>query len=253
MSIVWVPSPNFNGGRNGRRPIAIINHKTAGRYPGCKTWLCNPVAKVSAHYLITRKGEIIQLVRDEDTAWHAGTVNKPDWPLYDRTNPNRYTLGIEHEDYRGDGELGLTELQFQASLWLHNMLINRWGIPVDTDHIAGHYRIDSVNKSNCPGPYFPWDRLLTMLRRLSINVVIDDNYMLGFIKGDRAYVPVRAIAEVLKFPYSWDDVTKSVIINGVSIKVEIIGEAGYAKAIEIAPAIGRTASWDGVSRSVLIL
>jgi N-acetyl-anhydromuramyl-L-alanine amidase AmpD len=54
----------------------------------------------------------------------------------------------------------MPEEQYQASLWLHKELIKRHGIEPNGDHIIGHYRIDPVNKSRCPGPSFPWDRLL---------------------------------------------------------------------------------------------
>ena len=34
--------------------------------------LKNPKFKVSCHYLITRKGKVIQMVRERNVAWHAG-------------------------------------------------------------------------------------------------------------------------------------------------------------------------------------
>ena len=151
--VKWVGTPNYTKGRGGRKPLAIVNHITDGRYPGCLSWLQNPSAKASANYLITKAGQILQLVKDEDTAWANGGVNKPSWPLYDGTNPNRYTISIEHEGLAGES---LTEEQYQATLWLHRQLVAKHGIPVDQDHIIGHYRIDSVNKPNCPGPGFPW-------------------------------------------------------------------------------------------------
>jgi len=49
-------------------------------------------------------------------------------------------------------------------LWLHQQLIKWWGILIDSNHIIGHYRIDSVNRPNCPGPLFPWDRLFADLK-----------------------------------------------------------------------------------------
>ena len=161
MEIEWAASPNYGKGRNGKKIIAIVNHITAGTFPGCLSWLRNPQAKASAHYLVTRQGKVYQLVRDEDTAWHAGVVNKPSWELYDGTNPNRYTLGIEFECLFGGL---LTDAQYQAGLWLHRQLITRHNIPIDRDHIIGHYMIDAVNRPNDPGPKFPWERLLKDLK-----------------------------------------------------------------------------------------
>ena len=170
MQIQWNESPNHSVGRkkyDGQQEkiLAIVNHQTAGQFPGCMSWLCNPAAQSSAHYIVTRAGEIWQLVRDEDTAWHAGIINRPNWALYSSIgfNPNRWTIGIEHENYSGDGEPGLTEPQYQATLWLHQQLIAKYGILIDPEHIVGHYRIDSVNRPNCPGPDFPWERLFNDL------------------------------------------------------------------------------------------
>ena len=174
FKIEWKPSSNFTAGRKGNKIIAIVDHITAGLMPGCLSWMCNPGAKASAHYLVTRQGKIYQLVKDAYTAWHAGAVNRPNWALYSGGNPNHVTIGIEHEGYReqsGDGNL--TEAQYQASLWLHKQLINKYNLPIDDNHILGHYRIDSVNRPNCPGPKFPWQRLFNDLRNGVIDTALD--------------------------------------------------------------------------------
>lgn len=159
FNVEWVGTPNQQTGRGGQKPIAIVNHITAGNFPGCLVWMQNPVAKASAHYLVTRAGRILQMVKDEDTSYHAGEAKKPNWLLYKGTNPNRYTLGIEHEGFDGT----LTEEQYQATLWLHRHLIKTWNIVPSYDTVIGHYRIDSVNRPNCPGPRFPWERLFSDL------------------------------------------------------------------------------------------
>lgn len=114
-------------------------------------------------------------MEDKDTAWANGIVNKPNWSIYSAKgyNPNRYTVSIEHENYPEDGELGLTEAQYQATLSLHLYLIKLYNIPVDREHIIGHNRIDSVNRPNCPGKYFPWDRLFKDLRERVIDLALE--------------------------------------------------------------------------------
>ena len=52
--------------------------------------LKNPKFQVSCHYLINRAGKIIQMVKDENIAWHAG---KSKWKKYNNLNP--FSLGIE--------------------------------------------------------------------------------------------------------------------------------------------------------------
>jgi len=220
FKIEWAPSPNHSS-RNGQKPIAIVNHITAGNFPGCLNWMQNPKAQASAHYLITKDGRIYQLVKDKDASWHAGRVNKPNWPLYNGRNPNRYTIGIEHEGFDGS----LTDIQYQATLWLHRHLVEKWGIPVDKDHIIGHYRIDSVNRPNCPGPKFPWDRLFTDLKGggnvgdSNLNLVINErptNVPLKVVNGrtqallDGHWVQLRTLAELLHAEIEWRKETKTV-------------------------------------------
>lgn len=186
MNIAWFPSPNYSPGRRkydgqAEQVLAIVDHITGGNYPGCRSWLCNPAAKASAHYIVARSGEVVQLVKGEDTAWHAGIVNKPSWALYDSIgyNPNRWTIGIEHEGYDGT----LTKAQYQATLELHRYLIDKYNIPIDDNHIVGHYRVDSVNRPYCPGPQFPWARLFLDLKGVS---AVAEDWKLNLIEMAKA-------------------------------------------------------------------
>lgn len=200
MKIEWVGTPNFRSGRSGNQIIAIINHITAGLYPGCLSWMQNPASQASCHYLILKNGRILQLVKDEDTAWHAGIVNKPNWPLYNGKNPNLNTIGIEHEALAGEG---LTEEQYQANLWLHRYLLAKHsGIKLDSDHIIGHNRTDTVNRANDPGPKFPWERLFADLkgerRKVDYLVLVNpgvDERAAGYL-GDYLKCPVANLKMV---------------------------------------------------------
>jgi N-acetylmuramoyl-L-alanine amidase len=274
MQIHWAPSPNYTGGRRGRKIIAIVNHITAGLMPGTLSWLRNPAAKASAHYLVTKSGVVYQLVKDEDTAWHAGIVNKPSWPLYDGSNPNYYTLGIEHETLAGES---LTEVQYWATLELHRMLVKKHGIPSDRNHIIGHYRLDSVNRKNDPGPGFPWNRLFNDLARLntvdsSPQIIIDtgNNTINGFLHEDRAYGPVREIATALGWQVEWlneartavllpppgkDDSKANaarVVIARHSLTVTILGDRAFAPVRQLAESMGYKVDWDGENKTVKI-
>lgn len=248
MQIIQKLSPNQSLGRNGRPIIAIADHITAGSFAGAVAWLSNPASQASAHYVVSMMGEIVQLVADENRAWHAGIVNRPNWPLYDGTNPNNYTIGIEHEGYDGT----LTELQYQATLWLHKMLMQKHSIPADTNHIIGHYRIDSVNRPNCPGPNFPWARLFADLTQQSVNIAVGDKVVQGIIVNDRSYAPVRAIMEILGIQYGYDASIPAVIIGNTPVPIVIQGDTGFAKVNELAAAIGRQVAWDGGTMTATI-
>lgn len=273
LKISWKQSPNYTSGRNGKKIIAIVNHQTAGACPGALSWLCNPAAKASAHYLIYRDGTIFQIVKDTDTAWHAGGVNKPSWTLYDGTNPNRYTIGIEHECYPAAGGDGnLTELQYHATLELHRQLIKAYGIPVDLNHIIGHYQIDSVNRPNCPGSAFPWERLMNdlWLGTISVPICVSGVTFMGIVIDGISYAPVRALAEALDKTVTWDSEHNAALIPPLSVTVPaaaeminvVVGPAilegllinghSYSPVRGLAEALDRKVSWNDAIKTVIV-
>jgi N-acetylmuramoyl-L-alanine amidase len=79
--------------RKGRRlPIRnIVLHSSDGRKEGDLATLTGD--DVSAHWYVTRAGEVFHLVNDEDTAFHAGAVFKPNF------FSNDATIGIEQEHF----------------------------------------------------------------------------------------------------------------------------------------------------------
>ena len=92
MKIKKIYSPNYSKKKRTKRSIkAIIIH-----YTGMQSEresierLCNSKSKVSSHYLINRKGDILRLVNDLNVSWHAG---KSYWQKYINLNEN--SIGIE--------------------------------------------------------------------------------------------------------------------------------------------------------------
>lgn len=145
MNITQHPSPNF--GIRTLKPELVVIHVMAGTLVGTDSWFATPSSQVSAHYGVGLKGEIHQYVDEKNKAWHAGRVDHPTFTLYKpNINPNEYTIGIEHE---GQDLSKGPQAQLQASADLVKDICVRWGIPLDRDHIIGHYQIYSL-KPNCP-------------------------------------------------------------------------------------------------------
>jgi N-acetyl-anhydromuramyl-L-alanine amidase AmpD len=94
--IASVPE-NFQQGRPaGFMPEAIVLHRTGGSRDFFRARFNDPMAAVSAHYVVSRDGLVDQYVLESDTAFHAGTVAGATWPrLRPNVNPNFYTIGIE--------------------------------------------------------------------------------------------------------------------------------------------------------------
>ncbi len=147
MNIIQKPTPNFKVGRSGYKPEIIVLHIMAGSLAGTDSWFANPISQVSANYGIGFTGEIHQYVKEEDTAWAQGRVLAPSAKLLKPgINPNLYCLSIEHEGY----DLSIVqEAQISASVELIKEIAARWSIPIDRDHIIGHYEI-FLGKPNCP-------------------------------------------------------------------------------------------------------
>jgi len=120
----------------------------------------NPNTQKSAHYGISCVGKIHQYVDENDTAFHAGIVINPTWPLLKpRVNPNFYTIGIEHEGRPDDV---WPEAQLEGSATLIGQIAARWSIPVDESHVIQHHQIRA--SKTCPGN---WLKLRDLLARVS--------------------------------------------------------------------------------------
>jgi N-acetylmuramoyl-L-alanine amidase len=116
----------------------------AGR-PAAAIW--GELGRVSAHYGIGTHGAIHQYVGESDTAYHAGRSFEPVWTLLKPgTNPNLYTIGIEHE---GTAESLWPDAMYTSSARLIAAVCNRWCIPIDRAHIVGHREIYA--RKTCPG------------------------------------------------------------------------------------------------------
>ena len=84
---IWDPAPECNWEPRTKAVSAVVIHYTEGTYAGCISWFKNCESQVSAHYVIrSADGQITQMVREADKAWHARSANG-------------YTIGIEHEAY----------------------------------------------------------------------------------------------------------------------------------------------------------
>jgi N-acetyl-anhydromuramyl-L-alanine amidase AmpD len=192
FNIVKKPSPNITKGRNGWKPDMIVSHITEGGFNGAVSWLCNPNSGVSAHFVVAKDGKITQLVELTDTAKANGTSvdlkgknPKMHYSLSTlskvkdrKTNANYYTISIEHEGFSSEANGRLEPKQLEASIWLHKYIIQevkriyRIDIPLDRNHIVGHYQINPVTKPFCPGKNFQFDEILNSLKNDKVGELI---------------------------------------------------------------------------------
>ena len=147
-------SPNFDPKKRKTNQIKfLIFH-----YTGMKTEkaainrLTDNESRVSAHYLIKQNGEIITLVPDLYTAWHAG---KSVWKNY--TTLNKDSIGIEIVNPGHDiNYKKFSKIQLEALVRLSTFLIKKYRI--NSKNILGHSDIAPERKKD-PGEKFPWKLL----------------------------------------------------------------------------------------------
>ena len=186
-----------NSSRGGIKPTVIVDHVVAGSGKSCDNWFRSSGNAVSsAHFLVWEDGRVTQYVDIRNMAWANGlTVAKIPKAKASvvrarpNTNPNKYTISIEHAGYTGK----LTEAQKEASIELHRWIrdevlrIFQVEIPFNRTHIIGHFEIDTKGKPNCPGPDFPWNGIVNTLngKNASTKPAPSGNVLKKGDKGDR--------------------------------------------------------------------
>ena len=149
--IIDLPSLNFD---DREAPISMVVLHYTGMQDAASAIarLCDPQAKVSAHYLIDEDGRTLRMVDEEKRAWHAG-------PSFWRTihNVNSASIGIELVNPGHDhGYRPFPEEQMQALLPLLADIVDRYDIP--RGNIVGHSDVAPSRKRD-PGELFDWARL----------------------------------------------------------------------------------------------
>ena len=145
----WKASPNFyNKSRKIGDVTVVVIHTTQGSFAGSVSWMQNPKSNVSAHYIISKTGQVVQMVKEEDVAWHVGSENG-------------YTIGIEHEGFVSDPNW-VTPQMLDASSKLTCYLVKKWKLAPTKAHIKGHVEMPNQTHTD-PGKYWPWDKYIGMV------------------------------------------------------------------------------------------
>ena len=154
MKLIKQKSPNFSKKtRNFKEIKYIIFHYTGmqSKRASLKR-LTSKKYKVSCHYLIDRKGNIVQMVEDNRVAWHAG---KSKWKQIKNLNQN--SIGIELVN-KGHN-LGYEKFSNrQIKCLIAICLILKKKYKINSENFLGHSDIAPLRKKD-PGEKFPWFNL----------------------------------------------------------------------------------------------
>jgi len=119
--------------------------------------------KVSAHFVVDRKGQVTQFVRCDDRAWHAGESS---W--LGRDGCNDYAIGIE---MIGDEKRPFTQAQYTETARLCRVLMLAYP-DITRERIVGHQDIAPDRKWD-PGKQWHWvkfKRSLSHIQKLNMAI-----------------------------------------------------------------------------------
>ncbi|MGI8964789.1 MAG: N-acetylmuramoyl-L-alanine amidase, partial [Limisphaerales bacterium] len=170
---IWNPNCNqYYTSGNGHKFHVV--HDIEGYYQSTVSYFKNCGTSASIHYLVNGKkdstsdapeGEITQMVRDANYAWHARC-----W--------NTHSTGTEHEGFASN-PAWFTDALYNASAGVTRNLANKFGYAKDRNHIIAHGQksvagwpayasanlgIDPYcNTHSDPGPYWDWTKYMGMV------------------------------------------------------------------------------------------
>ena len=145
------PSPNWDE-RMLPVEMVVLHYTEMKPAQAALDRMCDPAAKVSAHYMITEEGEVIRLVNESKRAWHAGQSY---WRGHKDVNSASIGIELDHPGH-ALGYREFSDAQFEALVPLLNNIVKRHNIP--RANVVGHSDVAPARKID-PGELFPWDRL----------------------------------------------------------------------------------------------
>ncbi|MET9668055.1 N-acetylmuramoyl-L-alanine amidase [Streptomyces sp. NPDC006475] len=143
---------------NGVRIDSIVIHDTESSYESAIATFQKPGGGAAHYVMRSSDGATTQMAATKDIPFHAGNYSA-----------NMHSIGIEHEGYAAHGGTWYTEAQYEATAELVEYLADRFGIPLDRQHIIGHDNIVGPKSSLVagmhwdPGPSWDWGHFMTLL------------------------------------------------------------------------------------------
>ena len=172
MKIIHLKSPNYISYKKRRNIQSIVIHYTGMRsLQSAVERLISKKYEVSSHYLVSRTGKIMQLVKDNNIAWHAGISN---WFKFKNLNKNSIGIELENKGHQY-GYQAFPSKQIVQLIKILKILKRKFKIK--NINITGHSDIAPKRKID-PGEKFPWKKLYK--NDLAIWHSLDEQFIKNF-------------------------------------------------------------------------
>ena len=151
LKIRKIYSPNFNVKIRKKNFIRfLIFHYTGMKSEKAAIQRLSKIqSEVGTNYFIKKSGEIIIMVPDLYTTWHAGISQ---WGKYKFLNKNSIGIEISNPGHQL-GYVNFSKKQIKSLIKLAKILTKKYKIK--KDHILGHSDVSPDRKKD-PGEKFPW-------------------------------------------------------------------------------------------------
>lgn len=178
-TIKWIGALRHSS-RDGHKPVSICCHIVSGTLSSMDSWFNDSRVQASAHFGVGLQGQIHQYVDTERMSWANGVVETgATWPLlkkYPGINPNKISISIEFEGSHPNSDAGKfwapNEAQIMAGAHLIAYLAFTYGIPLTRETVFGHYEVSPQSRPYCPGPQFPFDRIIAEAKKIALKEVV---------------------------------------------------------------------------------
>jgi N-acetylmuramoyl-L-alanine amidase len=225
MKIINCYSPNFDKKKRSLKEIKLIVIHYTGMQSERESLvrLCNPVSKVSSHFLINKNGKVYRLVKDDKIAWHAG---KSSWGKYKNLNKNSIGIELVNEGHKF-GYTNYKKKQLLSLIKVSKKIIKKYKIK--KKNIVGHSDIAPLRKID-PGEKFPWKLLakknvgawhnvkpdvLKKFRKIKILKNKDEIFFFKHLKEIGYYFSVKEKPTISKIVKAFQRHYRKELVNGI--------------------------------------
>ena len=250
-SIAQHLSPNTAERPAGMQPSLIVLHSTDGDCAGAIAWLCNPASEVSAHYVVSRAGEITQLVPTARAAWHAG---KSSWDGHAvRESVNAFSIGIEMEHIDGAQDWPAAQLHTVAGLC--TALMTLYTIP--PANVVSHAEVALPPGRKVDPQEFPWPAFRAQLITAPCTPALEiaGQRIPGRLVQNTLYVPARAACQAFGASLSYAGNAAADIARGAragTLTGLLDGPTLYLPARALCDLLGQTAEWNEQQQALIV-